>query len=96
MCIKEVNVRLCIACGEDDNIILKILICAKNGLLLAWFIFNHKDGGDIFFRNVGWLSTDYTALYTRSYNSYIYFSSKNKSHKINHILTPLQNKYGKL
>jgi hypothetical protein len=29
---------------------------------LALLIFDPEDGGDMFFRNVGWLSTDYTAL----------------------------------
>jgi hypothetical protein len=41
--------------------------------LTTWFhvgflhglFFDPKDGGDIFLRNVGWLSTDYTALYAR-------------------------------
>jgi hypothetical protein len=28
-----------------------------------------EDGGDMFLRNVGWLSMDYTALYPRRYNS---------------------------
>jgi hypothetical protein len=32
------------------------------GFLLGLF-FDHKDGGDMFFRNVCWLSTDYMALY---------------------------------
>jgi hypothetical protein len=30
--------------------------------------FNSEDGGDVFLRNVGWLSADCTALYTRRYN----------------------------
>jgi hypothetical protein len=29
-----------------------------------------EDGDDMFFRNVGWLSTDCTALCPRRYNSY--------------------------
>jgi hypothetical protein len=36
-------------------------------LLYAAFLldlfFNHEDGGDMFFRNVGWHSADYAALY---------------------------------
>jgi hypothetical protein len=38
------------------------------GFLLG-FVFDHEDGSDIFLRNVGWLSTDYTALYPRRQNS---------------------------
>jgi hypothetical protein len=30
--------------------------------------FNPEDGGYLFLRNVGWLSTDYTALYPRRWN----------------------------
>jgi hypothetical protein len=33
------------------------------------YFFNPEDGGDMFFRNVGWHSTDYTALYPRSWYS---------------------------
>jgi hypothetical protein len=35
------------------------------GFLLGLF-FNPEDGGNIFLQNVGGLSTDYTALYTRT------------------------------
>jgi hypothetical protein len=38
------------------------------GFLLCLF-FDTKDGGDMFLRNVGWLSVDYTALYPRRQNS---------------------------
>jgi hypothetical protein len=42
-------------------------------LLSRWFLaglfFDREDGGDMFFRNVGWLSTDYTALYPRRWYS---------------------------
>jgi hypothetical protein len=38
------------------------------GFLLGLF-FDPEDGGDIFFRNIGSLSTDYTMLYLRRYNS---------------------------
>jgi hypothetical protein len=34
--------------------------------------FYGEDGGDIFFRNIGRLSTDYTALHHRRYNSALY------------------------
>jgi hypothetical protein len=36
---------------------------------LLCLFFDHGDGGEMFFRNVGWLSTDYTALYPRRQNS---------------------------
>jgi hypothetical protein len=38
------------------------------GLLLGLF-FDPEDGGDIFLRNVVWLSTDYTTLYPRRQSS---------------------------
>jgi hypothetical protein len=38
--------------------------CFHAGFLLGLF-FDSEDGGDIFLRNVGWLSADYTALYPR-------------------------------
>jgi hypothetical protein len=37
------------------------------GSLLCWFL-EPEDGGDMLLRNVGWLSTDYTALYPRRGN----------------------------
>jgi hypothetical protein len=39
---------------------------------LTWLTFNPEDGGDMFLRNVEWLSADYTALYPRSQN-YSYY-----------------------
>jgi hypothetical protein len=36
--------------------------------LLGLFI-DPEDGGDIFLRNIYWVSADYTALYSRSYFS---------------------------
>jgi hypothetical protein len=38
--------------------------CFHAGILLCLF-FDPEDGGDMFLRNVGRLSTDYTALYPR-------------------------------
>jgi hypothetical protein len=33
--------------------------------LLLGIFFDREDGADMFLRNAGWLSTDYTALYPR-------------------------------
>jgi hypothetical protein len=41
--------------------------CFHAGFLLNLF-FDPEDGGDMFLRNVGWHSTDYTALYPRWYS----------------------------
>jgi hypothetical protein len=38
--------------------------CFHVGFLLVLF-FDPEDGGDMFLRNAGWLSTDYMALYPR-------------------------------
>jgi hypothetical protein len=43
------------------------------GFLLGLF-FDPEDGGATLLRNIGWLSTDYTALYLRIQNSTIYKS----------------------
>jgi hypothetical protein len=46
--------------------------CFHTGFLLGLF-FYPEDGGDMFLRNVGWLSTDYTTLNPRKwYSSYIF------------------------
>jgi hypothetical protein len=42
----------------------QLLACVHVGFLLSLF-FDPENGGDIFLRNVGWLSTDFTALYPR-------------------------------
>jgi hypothetical protein len=43
--------------------------CFAGYLLSPWFLaclfFDPEDGGDMFLRNIGWLSADYTALYPR-------------------------------
>jgi hypothetical protein len=52
---------------EDHKWIL-YAICFLVGFLLDLF-FDGDDGGDLFLRTVGWLSTEYTALYTRRQNS---------------------------
>jgi hypothetical protein len=45
--------------------------------LSRWFlvqlIFYPEDGGDMFIRNVGWHSTDYTASYSRRWYSSVFF-----------------------
>jgi hypothetical protein len=41
--------------------------CFHAAFLLGLF-FDPEDGGDMFLRKVGWLSTDYMALYPRRYN----------------------------
>jgi hypothetical protein len=51
------------------NILPKMLdTCFHAGLLLCLF-FDPEDGGDMFLRIVGWLSTDYTTLYPKRQNS---------------------------
>jgi hypothetical protein len=42
---------------------------AKLCLLLLDLFFDPKDGRDMFLRKVGWLATDYMALYSRRQNS---------------------------
>jgi hypothetical protein len=42
--------------------------CFYAGLLFGLF-FDPEDEGDMLLRNVGWFSTDYTALYPRRYNT---------------------------
>jgi hypothetical protein len=37
---------------------------------LFGLLFDPKDGGDMYLRNVGWYSTDYTALYSRRFLSW--------------------------
>jgi hypothetical protein len=46
------------------NMSLKLTTCFHVGVLVGLF-FDPKYGGDMFLQNVGWLSTDYTALYPR-------------------------------
>jgi hypothetical protein len=42
----------------------RLVTCFHTGILLDLF-FDLEDGGNMFLRNVGWLSTDYMALYHR-------------------------------
>jgi hypothetical protein len=44
-------------------------LCFHAGLVLS-LLFDPEDGGEMFLRNVGWLSTDYTALYLRRWYSW--------------------------
>jgi hypothetical protein len=46
------------------NAVAMFVICFHATFLFGLF-FDLKDGGDMFLRNVGWLSTDDTALYRR-------------------------------
>jgi hypothetical protein len=41
--------------------------CFRTGVLLGLF-FDHEGGGYMFFQNVGWLSTDFMALYPIRYH----------------------------
>jgi hypothetical protein len=53
--------------SESNNKPSTIFDLFHASLLLGLF-FDPEDGDDIFLRNVGWLSTDYTALYHRRQN----------------------------
>jgi hypothetical protein len=54
----------------------------------AWPILYPEDGGDIFLRNVGWISSDYMALHSRIHNSSLSVSSQVNyaTHKLEYIL----------
>jgi hypothetical protein len=41
------------------------VVTEGNKDILFDLFFDPEDGGDMFHQNIGWLSTDYTALYTR-------------------------------
>jgi hypothetical protein len=45
------------------NHVPELATCFHRGILLR--LFDPEDGGDMFLRNVGWLSTDYMTLYPR-------------------------------
>jgi hypothetical protein len=55
-------------CSEEyyflgHNAVLLLATCFLAGILLGFF--DPEEGGDISLRNIGWLSTDYMALYPR-------------------------------
>jgi hypothetical protein len=56
------------------------------GILLRLF-FYPEDGGDMFFRNISWLSMDYTALYIRRWHSskFKYLGTIVTNHKMEFI-----------
>jgi hypothetical protein len=49
--------------NKPSKIPAELVTCFHAGFLLG--LFDTEDGGDTFLRNIGWLSTDYTALYPR-------------------------------
>jgi hypothetical protein len=51
---KQYNVELC--------------LLSASCWFLAWITLQPEDGGDMFLRNVAWLSPDYTALYLRKHD----------------------------
>jgi hypothetical protein len=53
-----------ICSSETSTDFHRLAICFYAGILLRLF-FDPEDGGDIFLRNIGWLSADYTTLYPR-------------------------------
>jgi hypothetical protein len=58
---------------RESKILLSLLAtCFYTGFLLGLF-FDSENGGDMFLRNIGWLSAGYMALYPRRwYSSYNY------------------------
>jgi hypothetical protein len=55
--------------------------CGKlHARFLLGLFFDTENGGDMFFRNVGWLSTDYTALYPRDRTLHSHSCEKLKSY----------------
>jgi hypothetical protein len=46
-----------------------LLVIWFHSCFLIEFCFDNEDGGHMFYRNVGWLSTDYTDLYHAMWNS---------------------------
>jgi hypothetical protein len=63
------------SCNFESFLLHKTCIYVKRGgedylketchLLSRWYLFDHEDRRKIFLRNIGWLSTGYTALYHR-------------------------------
>jgi hypothetical protein len=48
---------------------LRLVLLAACIMLVSIFAFNPENVNDMFLRNVGWLSPDFTVLYPRRYNS---------------------------
>jgi hypothetical protein len=72
------TMRIAISNRRNDNIESYVQKQPKKWQPVAYFLhvgfllsllFDPEDGSGIFFRNVDWLSPDYTVLYSRRYNS---------------------------
>jgi hypothetical protein len=60
MCTNHKYVHICRIWGSRSGGYEEREASSQQGLF-----FDPEDGGDMFLRNVGWLSTDYTVLYPR-------------------------------
>jgi hypothetical protein len=50
---------------KERSIFSRFCFLSASCWSLAWIIFDSENGGDIFFRNVNWLSTNFTAFYPK-------------------------------